>query len=61
MSPQFFYDNRSNLYDENPDNDYGMFGRDIMKLLKNIGICKEEDYVYGDIKKKKIYLLKFMN
>ena len=53
MSPQFFYDNRSNLYDKNPNNDYGMYGRDIMKLLKNIGICKEEDYVYGDIKNKK--------
>ena len=38
MSPQFFYNNRSNKYDDNPNNDDGMYGRDVMKLIKNIGI-----------------------
>ena len=33
MSPQFFYDNRFNLYDDISDNDEGMYGRDVMKLL----------------------------
>ena len=50
LSPQFFYDQRMNKYDENDNNDYGMFGRDVMKLLKNVGICKETDYPYGNIK-----------
>ena len=49
FSPQFFYNNRSNKYDEDKNNDEGMFGRDVMKLLKNIGICKEYDYNYGRI------------
>ena len=47
LSPQFFYNNRSNLYDNNENNDEGMFGRDVMKLLKTIGICEEEKYPYG--------------
>ena len=41
FSPQFFYDNRSNKYDEIDNNDDGMYGRDVMKLIKNIGICRE--------------------
>ena len=47
LSPQFFYNNRDNLYDENQNNDEGMFGRNVMKLLKEIGICKENEYPYG--------------
>ena len=47
MSPQFFYDNRSNLYDKDKTNDEGMYGRDVMKLLKTIGICTEDEYKYG--------------
>ena len=31
----------------NKNNDEGMFGRDVMKILKEIGICKECDYPYG--------------
>ena len=52
LSPQFFYNNRSNLYDNNENNDEGMFGRDVMKLLKSIGICEEEKYPYGLIQKR---------
>ena len=50
FSPQFFYDNRSNKYDDKTNNDAGMFGRDVMKLLKNVGICREQVYPYGSIK-----------
>jgi len=47
LSPQFFYNNRENLYDENDKNNDGMFGRNVMKLLKEIGICSEQQYPYG--------------
>jgi C1A family cysteine protease len=47
MSPQFFYDNRSNMYDSDKHNDEGMYGRDVMKLLKTVGICTEKEYPYG--------------
>tara|TARA_B100000513_G_scaffold171068_1_gene86968 strand:- start:106 stop:999 length:894 start_codon:yes stop_codon:yes gene_type:complete len=53
LSPQFFYNNRFNLYDENPDNDYGMFGRDVMRILKDVGVCLERNYKYGLIQDKK--------
>jgi C1A family cysteine protease len=53
MSPQFFYNNRSNKYDDNPNNDDGMYGRDVMKLIKNIGICPESSYIYGRVEPKK--------
>ena len=53
LSPQFFYNNRSNLYDDISNNDEGMYGRNVMKLLKNIGICKEKIYPYGLIEDKK--------
>jgi len=52
LSPQFFYNCRSNKYDNNTDNDYGMYGRDVMKLMKNIGICSENRYPYGLIEHK---------
>lgn len=47
FSPQFFYNNREN------DNDDGMYGRDVMKLLMEIGICKEGTYPYGRVENKK--------
>ena len=47
LSPQFFYDNRYNLYDEDATNNEGMFGRDVMRILKTIGICTEKEYPYG--------------
>ncbi len=53
MSPQFFYNNRPNKYDDNPTNDDGMYGRDVMKLIKTVGICPEEMYRYGRIETKK--------
>ena len=53
MSPQFFYNNRPNKYDNDPNNDDGMYGRDVMKILMKIGICKEYDYPYGKIENKK--------
>ena len=52
MSPQFFYNNRPNIYDNNGLNDEGMYGRDVMKLLKTIGICRESSYPYGRIETK---------
>lgn len=52
FSPQFFYNNRSNMYDDNKKNDEGMYGRDVMSLMKSIGICSETSYPYGKIEKK---------
>jgi C1A family cysteine protease len=52
MSPQFFYNNRLNKYDTDPTNDYGMFGRDVMKMMQSIGICRESNYPYGKIENK---------
>ena len=52
FSPQFFYNLRSNKYDNDNSNDEGMFGRDVMKLLKTYGICAEKMYPYGLIEHK---------
>merc|ERR1711998_139830 len=52
MSPQFIYNQRDNLYDDNPDNDSGMYGRNVMKILKNIGVCYEKSYPYGTLETK---------
>jgi len=52
FSPQFFYNNRSNYYDDDKNNNEGMYGRDVMKLIKNIGICRETNYPYGLIQHK---------
>ena len=51
LSPQFFYNNRNywnnNKQDgEDINEDYGMTGRDVMRILQNIGICKESEYPY---------------
>lgn len=56
FSPQFFYNNREYFNDginDTKDNleDDGMTGRDVMRILKNIGICKEKDYPYGTIQR----------
>lgn len=40
MSPQFIYNNRQNQMST------GMYGRDVMNILKNIGCCSEEAYPY---------------
>ena len=53
FSPQFFYNNRKNINDENDKNDSGMYSRDVMKLLTTIGICTEYTYPYGKIEDKK--------
>lgn len=52
LSPQFFYNNRDNLYDLDENNNSGMFGRNVMKLLCKIGICLEKSYPYGLIEHK---------
>ena len=52
LSPQFFYNNRYNIYDDNENNDYGMYGRDVMRLLRSIGVCLERNYKYGLIEDK---------
>ena len=43
MSPQFIYNNRKNQSSE------GMYCRDVMKILYNIGSCYEKTYPYGTI------------
>jgi len=40
MSPMFVYNNRENKESE------GMHGRDVMRILKNIGCCREMTYPY---------------
>ena len=52
MSPQFFYNNRSNNHDDDRRNDEGMFGRDVMKLMSVVGICRESNYPYGKVEKR---------
>ncbi len=52
LSAQFFYNNRSNLYDTDRNNDYGMMTRDVMKLLQRVGICLERNYRYGRIESR---------
>jgi len=52
LSPQFFYNIRGNLYDNNKQNDEGMYGRNVMKLLMKYGICSENLYSYGRIQYK---------
>ena len=56
LSPQFFYNQRDywNNGAKNGDGvweDYGMESRDVMRILKNIGICLEKDYPYGIVEK----------
>ncbi len=52
FSPQYIYDNRDYWNNNKQDGDdfkedYGMQGRDVMKILKNSGVCDENDYPYG--------------
>jgi hypothetical protein len=51
LSPQFFYNNRDYMNDNESfnDGDNGMTGRDVMRILKNIGICKETEYMYDNM------------
>jgi len=42
FSPQFVYNQRDSEGE-------GMYSRDVMRILSNIGICREYDYVYGRI------------
>ena len=44
------YNNRSNQDSE------GMFGRDVMRILSNLGSCSEDTYPYRTIESLKIYL-----
>ncbi len=58
LSPQFFYNNRNYWNNdkkdgEDEDEDYGMTGRDVMKILQKVGICLEIEYPYGTIEKVK--------
>jgi len=47
LSPQFFYNHRFNVYDENDNNDGGMYSRDVMKLLQTVGFCRESKFPYN--------------
>lgn len=51
LSPQFFYNNRNYMNDDNLENDgdNGMTGRDVMRILKDVGICKELEYKYDNL------------
>lgn len=56
LSPQFFYNQRDYWNNgeqdgEDENEDYGMTGRDVMKILQKVGICKESEYPYGTIEK----------
>ena len=56
LSPQFFYNNRNYWNNEIQDGDdinedYGMTGRDVMRILKDVGICKESEYPYFKLQK----------
>ena len=56
FSPQFIYNNRDYWNNDKLDGndlreDYGMTGRDIMKILLNKGVCDEKIYPYGKIEK----------
>ena len=44
---QFFYNNRDYMNDNDSfnDGDNGMTGRDVMRILKNVGICKEKESI----------------
>ena len=46
FSPQFVYNNRPNHERR------GMFGREVMSILRNVGIVEEKEYRYGKIEKK---------
>lgn len=45
FSPQFIYNQRSNYPRA------GMYGRDAMKIIQKMGICRESIYPYGTIEK----------
>ena len=56
MSPQFIYNQRSYWNDDvqdgdDPNEDNGMYMRDLMRILQKIGVCEEELYPYGKIQK----------
>jgi C1A family cysteine protease len=52
MSPQFIYNNREDTNEE------GMYMRDLMRILKDMGDCKEKTFPYGALSKpsEKVYL-----
>ena len=58
LSPQYIYNNReywnNNVLDGTDVNeDYGMEGRDVMRIMKNIGVCDEDIYPYGTLETAK--------
>lgn len=40
LSPQYIYNHRSNYPTE------GMYGRDVMRILKDVGVCRETQFKY---------------
>jgi len=51
MSPQFVYNNREYWNNDikdgyDPNEDYGMECRDVMKILNKVGICSENMYPF---------------
>jgi hypothetical protein len=47
LSAQYFYNQRTNLFDQDPTNDEGMFPRDALKVLRTQGMCLQNTYPYG--------------
>jgi C1A family cysteine protease len=56
FSPQFIYNHRNYWNNDKQDGDdinedYGMQGRDVMKILTKYGVCKEDIYPYGTLER----------
>jgi hypothetical protein len=49
LSPQFIYNHRHNVTDPDPSDDEGMYGEDVMKILKCVGVVPESSYPYGKV------------
>ena len=52
FSPQFIYNNRFNMYDNDSTNDFGMYAYDMLDIMTNLGVCYESTYPYGTIEHK---------
>lgn len=55
LSPQFIYNLRESNSGEG-EGGYGMYGRDLMRILTKYGVCLESEYRYGTIQKSQTLL-----
>jgi C1A family cysteine protease len=49
FSPQFLYNHRFNITNDDPNDDEGMFTLDMMNLLREVGVVPETSYPYGKV------------